>query len=158
VVLRPHGVKGEVAVRPETDNPDRFRTGTRFLAGDRELHVTAARPHGGRWLVRFRDIDSREAADGIREAVLEIPADEARALVADEFWPEDLIGREVFQTGVRVGVVQAVMSAPAHDLLEVAVDGGGVALVPFVAALVTVSPAGLDVADLPGLLGQREEG
>jgi len=152
-VVRPHGIRGEVAIRIETDDPaTRFRPGSRVLWDDRELVIETSRPHGGRQLIRFAGIGDRTAAEGLRDALLTIPAAEARALREEEFWPEQLVGLAVVQGGVVRGEITAVLAAPAHDLLEVALATGGTALVPFVAALTRVTEVGVEVAPLPGLL------
>ena len=56
VVGRPHGVRGEVAVEPRTDEPDRrFAPGQQLRSEDspRTLTVASMRWHSGRMLVCF---------------------------------------------------------------------------------------------------------
>ena len=161
-VLRPHGVRGEVAVEVLSDAPDRFSPGAELAAGDpdgpgplRPLTVTAARLHLGRLLLRLEGVDDRDAADRLRGGLLSIPAAAARPLADDEFWAHQLVGLAVVDRGGRErGRVADVVPGAAHDLLAVALPGGGTALVPAVAALVTVElQAGrVLVDDLPGLL------
>ena len=52
-VGRAHGLRGEVAVTFTSNRPERTEVGARLYAGDRELVITTARRHQGRWLVRF---------------------------------------------------------------------------------------------------------
>ena len=161
-VLRPHGVHGEVAVEVLSDAPDRFAPGAELAAGDpdgpgplRPLTVTAARLHLGRLLLRLEGVDDRDAAGQLRGALLSIPAAAARPLADDEFWAHQLVGLTVVDRGGRErGRVADVVPGAAHDLLAVELRGGGTALVPAVAALVTVElQAGrVLVDDLPGLL------
>jgi 16S rRNA processing protein RimM len=165
-VLRPHGVRGELAVEVLSDAPDRFSPGARLDAGDpdgpaplRPVTVTAARLHLGRLLLRLEGVDDRDAAGELRGALLSIPAEAARPLAADEFWPHQLVGLAVVdRQGRERGRVADVVPGAAHDLLAVALPGGGSALVPAVAALVTVElTAGrVLVDDLPGLLDGGE--
>jgi 16S rRNA processing protein RimM len=161
-VVRPHGVKGEVVVQPLTDAPDRFAVGAELALGDpeqaeplRPLLVTACRDDRGRLLVGFDGVDDRDAADALRGGLLSIPREAARPLAADEFWRHQLVGLAVFDRGgARRGVVDDVLPGTAHDLLSVRLDSGAGALVPAVAALVTVElDAGRVVVDaVPGLL------
>jgi 16S rRNA processing protein RimM len=161
-VLRPHGVRGELAVEVLSDAPDRFSPGAELAAGDpdgsgplRPVTVTAARLHLGRLLLRLEGVEDRDAAGGLRGAWLSIPAGDARALADDEYWPHQLVGLAVVdRQGRERGRVADVLPGAAHDLLVVALPAGGSALVPAVAALVTVElEAGrVLVDDLPGLL------
>jgi 16S rRNA processing protein RimM len=161
-VLRPHGVRGELAVEVLSDAPDRFSPGAELEAGDpdgpgplRPVTVTAARLHLGRLLVRFDGVEDRDAAGALRGALLSIPAQAARPLAADEFWPHQLVGLAVVdRQGRQRGRVADVLPGAAHDLLAVALPGGERRLVPAVAALVTVElDTGRVLVDaVPGLL------
>jgi 16S rRNA processing protein RimM len=142
-VLRPHGVQGELSVQVLSDAPDRFAPGAELAVGDpdgpnplRPVVVRAARLHQGRLLLSLEGVEDRDAAEGFRGAWLSIPAASARPLEPGEFWPHQLVG-----------------------LAVVELPGGASALVPAVAALVTVDlQAGRVLVDaVPGLLGEPEE-
>lgn len=116
-----------------SDRVERTTPGaTLFATADdgrvRPLVVTTARPHQGRWLLRFEGIADRTAAEALRGTVLSadaLPSD------PDELWVHELIGAEVHDTtGARIGVVVAVQANPAHDLLVL--DGGTLVPVTFV--------------------------
>jgi 16S rRNA processing protein RimM len=155
---RPHGLHGEVTVDVRTDSPDeRFAPGTALAAGERTLVVRSSRPHSGRLLVTFEQINDRDAAAQLRGALLTV---DSAALPPtgdpDEFYDhqlEDLVAVRV--DGVRLGTVREVVHAPAHDLLVVDTDQGE-HLVPFVRAIVCEVDlaGGRVVIDPPeGLLG-----
>jgi 16S rRNA processing protein RimM len=115
----------------------------------------AVRHHPGRLLVTCEGVDARDDADSLRGELLTIPFEAARELGPGEFWRHQLVGLTVVDAaGAEVGSVADVVPGAAHDLLQVRLEQGGEALVPAVAALVTVE---LDarrvvVADVPGLL------
>ena len=165
-VLRPHGVRGELSVQVLSDAPDRFAPGAELGLGDpdgtgplRPVVVRAARLHQGRLLVSLEGVEDRDAAERLRGAWLSIPAAAARPLEAGEFWPHQLVGLNVVdRQGRQRGRVADVVPGPAHDLLAVELPGGASALVPAVAALVTVElEAGRVLVDaVPGLLGPEE--
>jgi 16S rRNA processing protein RimM len=167
-VLRPHGVRGELAVEVLSDAPDRFAPGAELGAGDpdgdgplRPVTVTAARLHLGRLLLRLDGVEDRDAAERLRGALLSIPMEAARPLAGDEFWPHQLVGLAVVdRQGRRRGEVADVLPGTAHDLLAVDLPGGERRLVPAVAALVTVElEAGRVLVDaVPGLLDAGPEG
>ena len=66
-IKRPHGLRGEVAVEPRGDFPDRIAPGSRLTvrgAGEtKELTVSAARRHGTHLLVTFEGCDSLESVE-----------------------------------------------------------------------------------------------
>ncbi|HEX9467364.1 MAG TPA: ribosome maturation factor RimM [Acidimicrobiia bacterium] len=149
-VGRPHGLRGEVAVTFTSNRPERWQVGSVLYAGTRELTVTAARPHLGRMLLCFQDVDDRGAAEQLRGLVLSadplVPTD--ADLDDDEMWVHELVGCTVVdRNDVAVGEVVAVEANPAHDLLVL--DEGG--LIPVV--FIVEHGDGRVVVDLPaGLL------
>src|SRR5689334_18758336 len=166
---RPHGVKGEVSVEPRTDEPDRrFATGAQLktenkrpgAAGPAHLTVAGTRWHSGRLLVRFVEIDDRNAAEEARGTMLSIPLDpDERPEDPEEFYDHQLVGLAVVTTdGRAVGTLREIVHGSAQDLLVITADGPDV-LVPFVSALVPeVDVAGgrIVVVDQPGLLSDLD--
>ena len=129
-VGRAHGLRGEVAVRFTSNRPERSEPGAVLFAGDRELVITASRPHQGRMLVYFEGVADRTAAEALQGVELTAAAfgDDVE-LDDDELWVHEVVGAEVHdRAGAVVGRVVSVEANPAHDLLVL--DGG--ALVPMV--------------------------
>jgi 16S rRNA processing protein RimM len=114
-VGRPHGLRGEVAVTFTTDRDERHVPGAVLYADERALVVDTARPHQGRWLIRFTGVTDRDAAIALRGALLRAaPLDHAD----DELWVHELVGAELVDTtGRGHGHVVAIEANPAHDLL-----------------------------------------
>jgi len=140
---RAHGLLGEVAVTFTSNRHERTSVGARLHAGDRELVITAARRHQGRWLVQFDDVRDRTQAEQLLGTVLTVDiADDDYA--GDDLWVHELIGCTVVdRDGRQLGTVASVEANPAHDLLVL--DGGG--LIPIV--FVTEHAAGRIVVDVP---------
>jgi 16S rRNA processing protein RimM len=126
-VAKVHGLQGEVVVALISDYPEvRLAPGSRLWAGTQELEVGSARPHQGRWLVRFVGVADRGSAERLAGRTLTADGlDDPDAL-----WVHELIGSRVVEEGTAVerGRVVAVVANPAHELLEL--DSG--ALVPIV--------------------------
>jgi 16S rRNA processing protein RimM len=141
LVRRPHGLSGEVSVEVLTTFPERFVPGTELEwsrgSERRPLRLSASRPHGGRWLLRFDGVEDVEAARGLAGGELSVP--EAEAYPAPEgfyyshrirgFRCEDPLGRPL-------GVAEGLEQTPAGPLLTVTTPGGKAVLVPFVGAIV----------------------
>jgi len=139
-VRRAHGLRGDVLVRPLSDDPDRFVVGATFLTDEsppRDLEVVEMRPHSDGVLLRLRQASSRTAAEALRGVSFTIGPEERRRLDEDEFWPEDLEGLTALDaTGTRLGEVTGVVTGAAQDRLAVTTPDGTVVEVPFVAAIV----------------------
>ena len=140
-VRRAHGLRGDLLVRSLSDDSERFVVGAGFLTDEqptRVLTVVEVRPHTEGVLLRFKQVSSRDRAEGMRGVTLTIGADERRRLEDDEFWPEDLEGMSVVDTsGAELGEIFSVITGGAQDRLVVATLQGGAVEVPFVAAIVT---------------------
>lgn len=151
-ILRAHGIRGEVVVVSESDNPDRFARGAVLLAPDgSRLVVRNVRPHKGSLIVAFEGVGDRTAAETLRNTELSVV--DRRELEADEFWPEDLVGLVARDPdGRRLGeIVDVVLGA--QDRLVIRSEGETVE-VPFVKELVPeVDPDGgfVTVQPIPGL-------
>ncbi len=159
MIGRAHGIRGEVAVEPRTDEPyRRFAPGQvlRAETGGRTFTVSSARDHSGRLLVCFDELADRTAVEAVRGTVLllDVAADE-RPEEPEEYYDRQLVGLTALTgAGVTIGPVTAVVHMPGQDLLELRTEHG-VRLVPFVEALVPVVDlaAGTLVVDAPdGLL------
>jgi 16S rRNA processing protein RimM len=145
-VSRPHGIRGEVRIIPDSDNPERFAQGslvyarparTRMAGGGpserTQLSIATVRGEPEFPIVSFAGVNTREAAEGLRGFVLEIAGDELPTLPAGEFYPFELVGLTVKDPqGVVAGRVTEVVDSPAHPLLAIRLVSGQEALVPFV--------------------------
>ncbi len=169
-ISRPHGVRGEVRVTLDSDNPERFvpgaglfaRPGRRGVAGRRlpdrvSLTVESVRGDEDFPIVAFEEIPDRDTAEALSGYVLEIGAQDLPELEEDEFYLFDLTGLEARDpAGSVLGRVTDALDSPAHAILVISLHGGGEALVPFVRAAVpaieisegyvSVDPAFLSVA------------
>lgn len=143
-VVRPHGIRGEVAVEVRTDEPgQRFAVGS-VLGTDPAavgpLTVESARWHAGRLLVTFAEVADRTQAESLRDVWLTVDAAQVSSPEdPDEFHDQQLVGLAVVTTaGEPVGTVTDVRHH-GQDLLvvEPVVGSGrrGEVLIPFVAAI-----------------------
>lgn len=128
-VGRPHGVRGDTYLDFFTPRPERLALGSRVWIAGRWHELAAIRTQGERFVVRFADVDGREAAETLTNAeVWAEPIDDPNVI-----WVHEVVGKRVVADGVDRGACVAVIDNPAHPILEL--DTG--ALVPgvFVVAL-----------------------
>ena len=128
---RAHGLEGELFASHDTGDPELvFSHGREFgLTGGvgpgipGSLTLESARPHKGGYLLRFREIGSREMAERVRGLELTVPLDALRPLEEDEFFLHDLAGLEVWQEGVgQLGTIGEVYELAGQVLLGIEID------------------------------------
>jgi 16S rRNA processing protein RimM len=166
-IVRPHGVRGEVAVDVRTDDPEARLAVGKVLATEPPtagpLTIAGARWHAGRLLLSFEAVTSRERAESLRSVLLVVDSEDMDDIPdPDEFHDHQLIGLAVIgPDGEQVGEVTDVLHH-GQDMLVVAGAGrraGTEILVPFVAELVPevdLDARRLVIAPPPGLLDPDE--
>lgn len=125
---KPHGLKGEVAVFPLTDDPEGiFKAGRKFamvdLAGNQvgtPVTIERSRPFHREWLLKFRGLDDRAGLEAIRDLLLAAPAEELKAPEGDEVYLHELTGFAVRnEEDQALGLVTGMYEMPSGLMLEV---------------------------------------
>jgi 16S rRNA processing protein RimM len=128
-VARPHGVRGELRLKLYNEGSDLLlrprAVKLRLPDGEeRDARIAAARAVSKALLVTVVDVEDRDQAEALRDALVCVPRDEFPPLDAGEFYACDVEGaRVVLPTGDEVGRVQALESYPSCDVLVVRRDG-----------------------------------
>jgi len=156
---KPHGIRGEVTVQVQTDNPEeRFSAGEELIVIDgpvKSLTVKNARWNKTILLLSFQEINDRNQAETLRGARLEIEVSDEPEDDSDEWYEHELLDLKVMLEGEQVGVITALRTNPAQDLLVFEDTDGNEVYLPFVDEFVPeVDPeAGIVVITPPaGLL------
>ena len=124
-IARPHGVRGQVIVNPETDFvEDRFVSGATMWArsprGDEALTITSARLQNGRPVIGFAGCSSIEDAERLAGLELRVPEDELQPLGEGVYYQHQLVGCEVETVaGEAIGEVSRVDGGVGGSLLTV---------------------------------------
>ena len=139
-VVRPQGVRGEVKLRHETDDPERFAAlQTVYLrAGEtyRPLRVLAARAVGAEAYLTLEGVIDREAAEALRGQEVYVDRAHARPLAPGETFIADLLGAQATDTqGRPVGVLRDVLQNGGVDVLVFDTPRGTL-MAPFLKRLV----------------------
>lgn len=134
VVLRPQGLKGQVKVRPDTDNPGRFSDlRSLFIQKDSrmlpvEVHQVSVR--GGFVFLNLGEDKTTEDAESRRGLTLYVKREDAVPLGEHENFIVDIIGCTMKSTeGKLIGTVTDVMQPGANDVYVVNTTRGAL-LVP----------------------------
>ena len=147
VIVKVHGVKGEVVIAPTTDDIEaRFGVGE-VLHGRKgriegEYTVDSMRPHQDRLLVRFAEVPDRTEAEKLVNMEFYAPPLPHNP-EEDGYYDHELEGLTVVRDSAPVGTVTGVLHQTAQPILVITIGEnpqglpvGNEALVPFVEALV----------------------
>src|SRR5262249_33762674 len=105
-VVKPHGLKGGVVVRPPRDFPERILAGlrVRMVSGahdERELQVVAVRPQRDRLLITFEGISDVGVAEELRNAELTVGESEVAPRPPGFVYHWEIEGAEVVDAAGR---------------------------------------------------------
>jgi 16S rRNA processing protein RimM len=159
-VLAPHGVRGELKCRVVTDFPkQRFRRGSVLVIRGASHTIQSARVQGTTVLLKLEDITDRDAAETLRGADVEVPAENAVALPRGQFYWHQVIGLRVEDVSSHepLGKVADILETGANDVYIVRGERGEI-LVPAIRDVVKqIDPASgrMLIAPLPGMIPGR---
>ena len=124
-VVAPRGVRGELKVRPETEDAHRFALLDEVLLGEqrRPFAVRGVRFFGGLVLLRLEGVNDREQAEARRGAVVWIPQEQGLALEEGQYYYHQIEGlTAVTVEGEVLGRVIQVLPTGANDVYVVRGD------------------------------------
>lgn len=145
-ILRPRGLRGEVAAQILTDFPERLPLlreawlagihGAPRRVGVKKCWISPSR--GGQAIFHFEGIDTVEAAESLRGLEVQVPLEQRAKLEAGNYYVGDLVGCEVWEASApsAMGAVRDVEFPGGVALLAVA-TGDGEVLVPLAAEFCT---------------------
>ena len=117
----PHGIKGEVRVKPYGD-PDMLNQYGKLENKDgQKFKIKRMRPQKNMMVVKFEGVNTREEAEALNRVELFVDRAKLPALEEeDEFYVEDLIGVDVLDiSGILIGTILTVPNFGAGDMLEI---------------------------------------
>lgn len=124
-----HGIRGDVRIRPYTEDPHLLERFDAVYLGDGTDTVTVRLLHAlrGGWAARITGVATREDAERLRGSELFVTRDALEDMSPpddpDSFFLIDLVGlAAVTPTGDSLGTVVAVPDFGAGDLLELTLD------------------------------------
>ena len=153
-LLRVRGVRGEVLVEPLAPH-ESLSAGTGVTVSGREYKIERARSEGRFLRVKLAGVNTRENAQALRGAYLQVREADLAALPEGEYYRFQLIGLNVNSVdGRSLGQVTDVLSAPENDIYVVSGPSGEV-LIPAVDDVVQdidLSAGYITIEIIPGLL------
>ena len=134
-----HGLKGEVKVRPFTENKKDYGKLKNILIDFngvlKEYHIESVRYQQEIVLLKLKEVDDIDTAEKLKGKYIKIPRDSAKKTDEHEFFIADLIGCEVYQNEL-LGVVDDVFTAGASDVYVVKRKGKKDLLLPAIESVI----------------------
>ena len=138
-ITKPHGVRGEMRVKPYTDEPERFTWLDYLYVGEtapQKMAVEQARAHQGMILLKLTAVTTRDAADALRGEWLMLPEDEALPLEEGEYYLYQLEGLAVItDEGEPLGSLTRIIETGANHVFVVQGESGEL-LLPDIAEVI----------------------
>ena len=150
------GLRGHVKVTPFTSNPERLTAGASLYVAGKPTRVLDSVSPQGYPIMQFAGFESREAAQTLRDELIEIDAEALPDLPAHEYYVDDLQGLTVVSsTGDEIGELVEVLTTGANDVYVVRRPGHKDVLVPAIADIlldVNLETRRMTIEVIPGLL------
>lgn len=131
--MRPHGVRGEIAMKILTDYPERLADAqTLYLGPNHEPYtVSHVRNHKIGRLVKFDEVNDRDEAEELRELFVHVHMSEAIPLEEGEYYLYQLEGiKVVTDEGEELGTLTDYIETGANDVYIITTPENKEILIP----------------------------
>ena len=128
VVIKTQGRRGEVAVDPRTNVPDRFRQKMQLSALSKDnvrraVTIEDLWPHKSFLVLKFEGVETMTGAEALIGAELQVPLNERATLEPGWTYLSDLVGCTVFDGAKEIGEVEDVQFGAGEAPLLVVKSG-----------------------------------
>ncbi|MGM0580634.1 MAG: ribosome maturation factor RimM [Bacteroidota bacterium] len=128
MVLKPHGLKGELYISLDTDYPEGYQEmESVFLLQNGKLvpfFIERIQLKNKEALVKFEDVEDKEAALALRGNTLHLPLTELPELTGNQFYFHEINGFQIEDAvNGKLGMVKEVFEAGHQDLIGMEFKG-----------------------------------
>jgi len=160
VISGSYGLRGEVKIHPLTDFPERFKALSKVILVNKDerllMEVEKSRPHASGHLIKFKTLNTREAADALRGYYLMIPEDQVFPLPEGSYYHFQLKGLTVYDEELgRIGILVDILETGANDVYVINSEQYGEVLIPAIGEVVLqvdLNEKRMKIRLLPGLI------
>ena len=122
-VLKPQGIRGELKIKPFTDDAEDFASFRRVFLDGTEYRVLSVRTGGGAVYLNLRGVPDRNAAELLRGKQVVVYKEDSPPLEEGRYYIADLLGCAVVtEQGETLGILTDVRQA-ATDIYTIERDG-----------------------------------
>jgi 16S rRNA processing protein RimM len=132
-ILRPHGVRGNLLVSPESEMIKSITVESRIYLGTNHTSFTVRHlsPHRNQYILGLESLDTRENAEAYRHSTLYIRFEDTSPLPEDVYYHWQLLGLDVrTDEDERLGTLVEIIETGANDVYLVRSDKGDELLLP----------------------------
>ena len=158
-VLRSHGRRGEVVLRPLTDHLETLTRASGVYLGHKAMNpvpVEGIRLHKGNPLLKLEGVDDMDSAAALKGIEICLPGEELTPLEEGEYFLHDLVGLILLDhKGERIGLVDNFMDTGGPPLLTGTRTDGKEFIIPFASGTideVDLEKGVIRLINLPGLI------
>ena len=135
-----HGLKGEMKVRPFTEDKKRYEELKKILINIKdeykEYDIESVRYQKDIVLLKLKGVDDIDAAEKLKNRYISIAREDAKNLQNNEYFIADLIGSEIFQNEELIGILDDVFTAGASDVYVIKRKGKKDLLLPALKSII----------------------
>ncbi|BDR56111.1 ribosome maturation factor RimM [Xylocopilactobacillus apis] len=135
IILKTHGLKGELKVKSTTDFPTRFKIGSKLLikskSGDIPVEIAKSREQAGFWFITFKDLnDINQVEDFVGQTLFVTERNDQ--LEKDEFYVSDVVDLPVYTVNQeKYGKLKDVLKYGPNDVWVIENQAGKEILLPY---------------------------
>jgi 16S rRNA processing protein RimM len=136
---RAHGVRGEIIMDLHTDFPERLQGGRKLFVGEdhKQMTISGVRPHAKGVLVKFKGIETPEAAGALRNQWVYVNAADVPSLPEGKLYQHELFGfRVVDENDIPLGELVEIIETGANDVYVVRNEAGKEILLPAIPSVI----------------------
>lgn len=118
-ILRPHGIKGEILIQMNRENPEGILEVPYIIIEDETdvYEIESIRAHKKNYILRLAGVTHINQVDGWRKREIYVDEWPEEVLEEDEYYVDDLIGMEVIdEEGRIIGNLVSIMETPANEI------------------------------------------
>lgn len=116
-IINTHGIRGEVKIKPTTDDVNRFKSLKEAYIDEKEIFISGCKFQPGKVILKIEGIDSIEEAEKLKNKLIKVKREKAVQLPEDTYFAVDIIGCEVYEeTGNKIGTVDDIIYTGSNDV------------------------------------------
>ena len=135
-----HGLKGEMKVRPFTEDKKRYEELKKILINIKdeykEYEIESVRYQKDVVLLKLKGVEDIETAEKLKNHYISITREDAKNLQNNEYFIADLIGSEIFENEELIGILDDVFTAGASDVYVIKRKGKKDLLLPALKSII----------------------
>ena len=134
-IVNTFGIKGMVKVKPFTDDIKRFDKLKNICVEKnhtkKEYEIEEVKYHKDMVLIKFKNVDTVEQAEMLRNSYLTISRDSVEELEEGRYYIVDMLGLEVYtDEQIQLGILEDIFNTGSNDIYVVKTQEGKQILLP----------------------------